>query len=204
MHLKEFCVAIHGVDMVLIPYPEVFIEKVMKIDIHSHHLLVKPGQKEVLAIEASFSNDFQATLARYGESVFLSVGIHPWSASLWDLNAIPFLLDVFLDSKVHLIGEIGLDKVSSVPFETQLLVFKTQLEMAEKAKKPVLLHAVRSMSEIIEIKKHFPAIPLWIIHGFRGGKQAAEEYIKNGFYFFIKFPSFVYQSPRIFPSPFTT
>ena len=111
-----------------------------------------------------------------------AVGIHPsdWQqASPETLKEIEHLA---ANPRVVAIGEIGLDKVSSVSFESQLLVFKTQLKMAEKAKKPVLLHAVRSMPEIIEIKKQFPAIPLWIIHGFRGGKQAAEQYLKKGFY----------------------
>jgi len=80
------------------------------------------------------------------------------------------------------IGEIGLDKTYPVPLVTQKIVFNAQLDMAEHLMKPIILHVVHTMAEILESKKDHPGIPAWIIHGFRGGKQEAEQYIKKEFY----------------------
>ena len=154
----------------------------MRIDIHSHQSQLKPGIKQILSVEPVDFKRFGCGLGAQGENAFISLGIHPWNALGWELDSILSLMDDFLNQRVLLIGEIGLDKSSSVPFNIQLLVFKTQLEIAETTNKPVLLHVVRAMSEMLEAKKAHPTIPAWIIHGFRGGKQEAAQYISKGFY----------------------
>lgn len=154
----------------------------MLIDIHGHRLRIKPGEKQILAVAASFSPDFHETLHSYPDDVLLSVGVHPWDAMSWDSNSRPLLKTIFLDPKTSLIGEIGLDKASSVPLDIQISVFEAQVQMAEEVGKPVVLHIVRAMSELLAIRKKYLKIPAWIIHGFRGGKQEAEQYIRKGFY----------------------
>jgi len=154
----------------------------MLIDIHRHSLCIKPGEKQILAVAASLSPDFHETLHSYPDDVFLSVGVHPWDAMNWSLDLIFFLNTIFLDPKIAMIGEIGLDKASSVPLSVQIPVFEAQVQMAEEVGKPVVLHIVRAMSELLAIQKKYLRIPAWIIHGFRGGKQEAEQYIRKGFY----------------------
>jgi len=154
----------------------------MLIDIHSHRLRIKPGEKQILAVAASFSPDFREILHSYPEDVLLSVGVHPWDAMSWDSSSTFLLKEIFPDPKIVLIGEIGLDKASSVPLNVQLSVFEAQIQMAEEVGKPVVLHIVRAMSELLAIRKKHLRIPAWIIHGFRGGKQEAEQYIRKGFY----------------------
>ncbi|MDD4921730.1 MAG: TatD family hydrolase [Bacteroidales bacterium] len=154
----------------------------MLIDVHSHHLHPQPGSRQILALRASLSPDFRTTLSMYGDKAFLSVGIHPWDALHWSLDAVSGLMDVFLNPRVLLIGEIGLDKVSSIPLDSQKLVFNAQVVMAEQVQKPVLLHVVHAMSDILESRRRHSSIPAWIIHGFRGGKQESEQYIRKGFY----------------------
>lgn len=159
------------------------------IDIHTHKVHSEHLYKRIVALEASSLPDLQSCTSFQHETVFLSAGIHPWKALLWNLNLASALKTLFFDSRILLIGEIGLDKVSSVPFDVQRQVFDAQLEMAEGAKKPVLLHVVRAMAEVLEAKVKYPVIPSWIIHGFRGGKQESEQYTRKGFYlsFGLKF-----------------
>lgn len=152
------------------------------IDIHSHKVHSERLYKQIVALEASSLPDLQSCASSQNETVFLSAGVHPWKALLWNLNLASALETLFFDSRVLLIGEIGLDKVSSVPFDVQQRVFDAQLEMAEAAKKPVLLHVVQAMAEMLEAKKKYRAIPSWIIHGFRGGKQESEQYTRKDFY----------------------
>jgi TatD DNase family protein len=154
----------------------------MKIDIHSHYLTAKHDQKQILVIDAQSLADLHKMFLSYGKNFFLSFGIHPWSALNWNLTDISILRNFFLDPRVLMVGEIGLDRVSLVPFSKQLLTFNSQLELAEQVGKPVLLHVVRAMAEILEAKKNYKSVPAWIIHGFRGGKQEAEQYLNKGFY----------------------
>jgi len=154
----------------------------MLIDIHSHHFHIQPCRKELLNLQAASLADARASMLTYENNRFLSLGIHPWDASLWCLDDIPALNSFFSDHRVLLIGEIGLDKASSVSFDLQKNVFEAQVRMAEQIRKPVLLHVVRAMSEIFEIKKVHQSVPAWIIHGFRGKKQTTEQYITKGFY----------------------
>ncbi|MDD3907043.1 MAG: TatD family hydrolase [Bacteroidales bacterium] len=154
----------------------------MLIDIHSHHFHIQPGRKVLFNLQATSLMDVQTSMLKYEDNAFLSLGIHPWDTSLWCVDDIPALSSFFSDHRVLLIGEIGLDKTSSVPFDLQKIVFEIQVKMAEQIRKPVLLHVVRTMSEIFEIKKAHQGVPAWIIHGFRGKRQATGQYITKGFY----------------------
>jgi len=154
----------------------------MLIDIHSHHIHGQPLQKQFISLEASLADGFRETFSNYGEDVLLSVGVHPWQTLNWNLDDSPALMEIFSDTRVLMIGEVGLDKNSTVDFNVQTHVFNAQIEMAEKVRKPVLLHVVHTMTEILACKKMHQEIPAWIIHGFRGGRHEAEQYAKKGFY----------------------
>lgn len=154
----------------------------MRIDIHTHHLCHETPIRQVLAVNAPLLGTDWHSSPFNNEKALISLGIHPWSASLWNLDSISGLKKDLLNSRVKLIGEVGLDKACEVPLETQKGVLSAQLKIAEHAGKPVILHVVRAMAEILEFKKKHPGIPAWIIHGFRGGKHEAEQYINKGFY----------------------
>ena len=126
--------------------------------------------------------DVQRSILKYRDNASLSLGIHPWDASLWCVDDIPALKSFFSDHRVLLIGEIGLDKTSLVPIDLQKIVFESQVNLAEQIRKPVLLHVVRTMSEILEIKRTHQGVPAWIIHGYKGKRQVTEQYITKGFY----------------------
>jgi len=110
----------------------------------------------------------------------LSTGIHPWKADV--LPDTEKLEAVFAHPDIRLIGEIGLDKRCMVPYELQFQVFELQLEMAGTLKKPVLIHQVSSMDKILVCKKAHPEIPAWIIHGFRGKKTQALQWLQHDFF----------------------
>jgi len=154
----------------------------MLIDIHSHHIHGQLLQKQFITLEASLADGFRETFSDYGKDVLLCVGVHPWQALNWNLDDCPALMGLFSDPRVLMIGEVGLDRNSKVDFNAQTHVFNAQIEMAEKVRKPVLLHVVHTMTEILACKKMHNDIPAWIIHGFRGGRQEAEQYVQKGFY----------------------
>ena len=70
-------------------------------------------------------------LAEEYPEVYVSVGIHPNKASLWNSNSFRELEELSHHPKVVAIGEIGLDYYrQGAPIEVQKDVFQTQLELA--------------------------------------------------------------------------
>jgi TatD DNase family protein len=154
----------------------------MLIDIHSH-LNTKPESGiRIFNFEPEPSWAFNDLFPDNRDFLWLSAGIHPWHASEWNENDIKGLLKVFDVPQVLMVGEIGMDKKCSVPLSKQIEVFLAQAELADYLRKPVILHLVKAMQEIVEIKKKYINVPAWIVHGFRGGDKEAQQYIENGFY----------------------
>ena len=86
------------------------------------------------------------------------------------------------DLNIKAIGECGLDRACDVDFEIQKEVFITQIELSEQIAKPLIIHAVRTYPDIISIRKETKAKQTWIIHGFQGNEQSAEQLLKHGIY----------------------
>jgi TatD DNase family protein len=120
------------------------------------------------------------TLGRKG---FYSIGLHPWHVKdatfTRDIAAVN---EAAGNPNVLAIGEIGLDKKIDVSYIDQLRAFEQQLEIAEKLKKPVIIHCVKAYDDILSLrKKSNHSIP-WIIHWFNASEQIAGELIKGNCY----------------------
>ena len=86
-------------------------------------------------------------------------------------------------SYTHLaVGEAGLDKLADAPMDLQVEVFRCQACLAEAVGKPLVLHLVKAVDELLKVKRDLRPSKPWIIHGFRGKAALAEEYLKHGFY----------------------
>lgn len=113
---------------------------------------------------------------------YYSVGFHPYNVG--KVNEHETLQKVRLaveHPRVLAIGEIGLDKAIEAPLEEQLRIFEKQVEIAESAGLPVILHVVRSFNELLGfMNAQKPVVPM-IIHGYNGSPQMAEELVKAGF-----------------------
>ena len=154
----------------------------MMTDIHTHEPQFKVGQKTILSLQLHPDSRMETLLNGVQPGMLLSAGIHPWHASEW-LNANIPMVEAFLSSsQVVLIGEIGLDKACGIPLDAQLQAIEIQLDIAEELSKPVLIHNVGHQSELLALKRKYQRIPAWILHGFRGKSEAAETYLRSGFY----------------------
>ena len=67
-------------------------------------------------------------------------------------------------------------------FERQIELFERQIELSETLKKPMILHDVRSHNEIIALRKKHRAKQPWILHGFNGTEQDAQQLIGQEIY----------------------
>lgn len=133
-----------------------------------------------------FSNDFLEILhVEYLDTSigsFFSCGIHPWN-----VNDTGIQWDLFEQKCVHpsclAIGECGLDFLKNPEFKIeQIEVFKRQIFLSEKLKKPMILHVVNSFDKILQIKKQSQAKQAWVVHGFNKKSNLANQLIDAGFY----------------------
>ncbi len=84
------------------------------------------------------------------------------------------------DPRLVAVGEIGLDFfVPGLDVGQQEFFYRSQLQLAQRHRLPVLLHVRRSADRLL---KHLRQIPVGgIAHAFNGSRQQADEFIKLGF-----------------------
>ena len=118
------------------------------------------------------------------EQGYYSYGIHPWALDNADFQideALNKLKENLQQPQVVALGETGLDKFHA-DFERQMKVFERQIILSENLKKPMILHDVKSHSEIIALRKKHKAKQPWILHGFNGTEQDVKQIIGQGLY----------------------
>ncbi|RZJ54639.1 MAG: TatD family deoxyribonuclease [Flavobacterium sp.] len=141
---------------------------------HTHQ---STNQPNILELVNQYPKDFNASIP------FYSIGIHPWHIKEEKIDEELKIIEEKLQTKNCLaIGECGLDKRIEVPFELQISVFEKQLVLAEKYRKPVIIHCVAAFQEMVAIKKKMKITVPVIIHGFSKNGQLANQLIKDGFY----------------------
>ncbi len=112
-----------------------------------------------------------------------SVGLHPWRIrpeSLGqDLDAVAAAA---AEPRVLAIGETGLDRVWGPALELQKEALLSQLELAEKLRKPLILHAVRTHAELAALCRDQRLSVPAVFHGFNRGPQIAAPLLAAGFF----------------------
>ena len=146
------------------------------IDIHTHSVKTDDNLIQIVNLDLN---------QPCPEQGFFSYGIHPWEADKADFQMETALQS--LEEKVKLpnvvaLGEAGLDKMHNATFERQIELFERQIELSEALQKPMILHDVRSHSEIIALRKKHKAQQPWIVHGFSGTVQDIKQLIGQGIY----------------------
>ena len=112
---------------------------------------------------------------------YFSAGIHPWdsaSATEADMAEIERLAE---NPRIVAIGETGLDKLRGGNIDRQLDFLKRHIALSERLGKPLILHIVRAFPEIIKLRRQEQPTQRWIIHGFRGKPELAQELLRHGF-----------------------
>jgi TatD DNase family protein len=118
------------------------------------------------------------------DNIFVAFGIHPndvEKVSAEDYKKLEFLIQ---EKKCVAVGEIGLDyRYDSLKQTTviQKNFFVTQLNLALKFNKPVVIHSRKANEDVVSILKSLKIIPKGVIHCFSGTPQQAKEFVDLGF-----------------------
>lgn len=140
------------------------------IDIHTHN-------KSEETTYAIFNSNGEPTTG------CASVGIHPWDVDdNWE-ERFRTIRELAKAPDITAIGECGIDRAhSGAGLELQTEVFRAHITLSEELKKPLIIHCVKAVDNIISQYKECKPQQAWIIHGFRGKPQQAEQLTRAGLY----------------------
>lgn len=171
--------------------------KIIETHCHLDYLKAKPldeileaaansGIEKIMTIAVEPDNfDAVFELASHHKQIFCSQGIHPHDAKLCTSEALKVIEERQAHPKVLAVGEIGLDYYyDNSPREKQIEVFRSQLEIAIKTNKPVVIHSRDADEDMIEILNEFaPKMKRkGVIHSFTSKIELAQAALQHGFY----------------------
>ena len=113
-----------------------------------------------------------------------AVGVHPSEVTDLEDNYLDLMLEIAKHPKIVAIGEIGLDYYwDKENIEKQKEVFNSQIELAKKVNKPLLIHDRDAHEDTFKILKAHNASEVGVVmHCFSGSKEFALQCIKEGYY----------------------
>jgi TatD DNase family protein len=128
----------------------------------------------------------QKLLKKKHPEILLCFGLHPYWVADHNGAQLEEALDLLAReiSQAQALGELGLDfrpHIMKDSKERQIHAFETQLEIAQMAVKPIVLHLVQAFEEAQNILDLFGAPQaLGFVHSFNGSLPQAEAYLKRG------------------------
>ena len=121
-------------------------------------------------------------LAKKYKNIYSTAGIHPHDSEAAEDNYLNELRNLLLNQKVIAVGEIGLDYYRNISKpDSQKIVFKEQLELAQDINKPIVFHNREADEDIINILSDFSDVN-GVAHCFSSTYETALELIEMGFY----------------------
>jgi len=147
------------------------------LDLHTHKAAQQNGIHSIQSL--SLTNDIFLAMPKTKP---ISVGLHPWYASIDRLELQMKYLNILANQpNVKLIGECGLDKLRGEKMENQIIILEAQIKLAEKLKKPLILHCVKAFAELIKVKDTLKVTVPMIIHGFNKKEELGRQLLDKGF-----------------------
>lgn len=111
-----------------------------------------------------------------------SAGIHPWDSGHVISEDYEWLEMVAQDSRVVAIGECGFDKYRGGIISLQREVFVRQALLSESVCKPLIIHCVKCVDELLRVRRDLKPRQPWIYHGFRYNAEVARALTSKGIY----------------------
>ncbi len=168
----------------------------MLVDSHAHLLSLEDpvdavsraaaeGIGKIISIGTGLeSSNATVELSRKYKGVYVSVGIHPHSASDFSEEVMGELGGMLEDPKVVAVGETGLDyHYMNSPREDQIRSFEAHMELARRHSLPFVVHVRDADEDLLSMLRgtDFGTKP-GVIHCFSGDYQTAKKYLDLGFY----------------------
>lgn len=111
---------------------------------------------------------------------YFSIGVHPWYLDRLSFDRVQEL------AAHHLclaIGETGVDRVRDENISEQIELFEKHIQLCLQLQKPLVVHAVKSYSDILEILKQSNFNLPIMLHDFNGNQQVIDQFLKYNTFF---------------------
>jgi len=120
-------------------------------------------------------------LMKINKKLFPAVGIHPHGANEDIDSHLEELEKLIRDNrqKIVAIGECGLEFDDTYNQKRQEKLFRKQIEMSIKYRKPLIIHSRKANDEVLEILKQYPNTR-GVIHCYTGGTKRINKVIELG------------------------
>ena len=120
-------------------------------------------------------------LANKYDEIYATIGYLPEILQQENLDSISELEELLINKKVVGIGEIGLDYYwYKDNKEAQKNLFISQIELALKYNKPVVIHCREAIQDCYDIIKNYSNLK-GTMHCYSGSVEMAKEFVKLGF-----------------------
>jgi len=147
-------------------------------DSHSHG----KENENVYAIHNVLAQDIMNTV--FCQNKFYSIGVHPWYADNLPENIYEWMNTyIYRYPNILAVGEIGIDRRCMIDLKKQYSAFERQIQIAMTHDKPIIIHAVKSSSDIFMFIKKYKF--RFMVHGFNENLKTATNYIDKGAYLSI-------------------
>jgi TatD DNase family protein len=113
-------------------------------------------------------------------------GLHPWFIASRTSDWISRLESILKDTPGG-VGEIGLDHwIKNRNDSEQEEVFRKQIELAIRLKRPAMIHCVRAWERLLSILNEYSPMPISIlIHAYSGSTELIQPLVNLGAYFSV-------------------
>ncbi|PRQ92900.1 YchF/TatD family DNA exonuclease [Borreliella burgdorferi] len=133
-----------------------------------------------VGLHPSDFNDRKDLLSSYS-NVFLTAGIHPLNLSDHFKDDIKRLEKILISENVVAVGEMGLDYFKADNKKFQIKALEEQLYLADKYKRPVVLHIRDAYDDVYNIVRSLNFLNRGILHCYSGTYEHAKKFIDLGF-----------------------
>ena len=166
-------------------------------DTHTHLNVENFTGKE--AEEIAFAHEFGVTkmnivgfdeqtikqslaLSRQYEALYSTIGWHPTEARSYNQAVEDMIVSHLHDPKVIALGEIGLDyHWMEDPKETQIAVFKRQIQLAKDHQLPFVVHTREALDDTYDVIKDVGVgVRGGIMHSYSGSLEMAQKFVDLG------------------------
>ena len=145
--------------------------------------LPKQGIAGVLNAGCSLQSSRECiALAEQYPFLYAAVGSHPDAADEVNEAVLEEYKTLCKHDRVKAIGEIGLDyHYEDIPRQLQLRAFRMQMELAQEARLPVIVHEREAHQDGMTVVKDFPDVT-GVFHCYSGSAEMALELVERGWY----------------------
>ena len=144
--------------------------------------IINAGVEKIIVNGCDMASNIEVLeLTKKYDIVYGAIGFHPTEKHNDMDECINFLSEHINDSKIVAIGEIGLDyHYDETDKSMQNILFKRQLDVAQKYNKPVIVHSRDSIQDTYNVLSKYNLHGS--IHAYSGSLEMAKEFINLGYY----------------------